>query len=83
MSIYGRSLFTVLGELVALLKSTILLWQCTLLALVCTNNTEQLTPAVGILGAVAGYLFGSAKTHKEESLPAEPAADGHRTDPGK
>jgi uncharacterized membrane protein len=45
----------------------VLIIQGTILALVATNSTEQLTPAIGIIGAVAGYIFGSSKIKQNES----------------
>ncbi len=39
----------------------VLVIQATVLIVLTSSTSEQLTSAIGVLGAIAGYLFGSAK----------------------
>jgi hypothetical protein len=39
----------------------VLIIQATILVVLLSPTTEQLTAAIGVLGAIAGYLFGSAR----------------------
>ncbi|MFH2129588.1 MAG: hypothetical protein ABIK68_04380 [bacterium] len=47
----------------------VLVIQATLLIVIAAPTTEQLTAAIGVIGAIAGYLFGSAKLSSRS--PAE------------
>jgi hypothetical protein len=44
----------------------------TIILVVIVNADQQLTAAIGILGAIAGYLFGSLKRGKEEKSEGTP-----------
>ena len=43
----------------------VLVIQATTFVVIASPTTEQLTAAIGVLGAIAGYLFGSAKSRDE------------------
>lgn len=43
----------------------VLIIQATLLVVIASPTTEQLTAAIGVLGAIAGYLFGSTRRQSE------------------
>jgi hypothetical protein len=43
----------------------VLVIQATTFVVIASPTTEQLTAAIGVLGAIAGYLFGSARTSHE------------------
>lgn len=47
----------------------------TLFVVVVADSDQQLTAAVGILGAVAGYLFGSARAQQETGAGAQRQRD--------
>lgn len=51
----------------------------TLAALLAARDKDSITAAMGILGAIAGYLFG-IRTKSEQ---AEPSDDGTEQDSGK
>ena len=55
----GESLVNAIG--------LVLVVEGTMFIAVAAATTEQLTAPIGILGAIAGYLFGSAKRKAEES----------------
>lgn len=44
----------------------VLVIQATVIVVIAAPTTEQLTAAIGVLAAIAGYLFGSAKRTKSE-----------------
>lgn len=44
----------------------VLVIQATLFVVLASPTTEQLTASIGVLGAIAGYLFGSARREREE-----------------
>ncbi len=44
----------------------VLIIQATLLVVIASPTSEQLTAAIGVLGAIAGYLFGSTRRQAEE-----------------
>ena len=44
----------------------VLVIQATVIVVIASPTTEQLTAAIGVLAAIAGYLFGSAKRSKAE-----------------
>ena len=56
----------------------VLVIQATLFIVVASDTHEQLTAAIGVVGAIAGYLFGSASRgpveRKDEGVPANTAA---------
>lgn len=41
----------------------VLVIQATTIVVIASPTTEQLTAAIGVLGAIAGYLFGSARSN--------------------
>ena len=45
----------------------VLVVQATVIVVIASPTTEQLTAAIGVLAAIAGYLFGSAKRSKTGS----------------
>lgn len=45
----------------------VLVIQATIIVVLASPTTEQLTAAIGVLAAIAGYLFGSAKRTKSET----------------
>lgn len=49
----------------------VLVIQATLFVVLASPTTEQLTASIGVLGAIAGYLFGSARREKEEEKEKE------------
>jgi hypothetical protein len=53
----------------------VLVIQATAIVVIAAPTTEQLTAAIGVLGAIAGYLFGTAKktTKEPESSPKKPS----------
>lgn len=64
----GESLVNAIG-LVMVIEGTIFIT-------VAAATTEQLTAPIGILGAIAGYLFGSAKRRTaEKPQPMEPVTE--------
>ncbi len=46
----------------------VLVIQATLLVVIAAPTTEQLTAAIGVIGAIAGYLFGSTKGSLKSGL---------------
>jgi|GEM_PF-1185172 len=52
----------------------ILVVESTMFVCVSAETHEELTAPIGILGAIAGYLFGSAKKRSEENTSAEKKA---------
>lgn len=48
----------------------------TILLVVIANTDAQLTAAIGVLGAIAGYLFGRLRAEDEERKPSAGAAGG-------
>ncbi len=49
----------------------VLIIQATLLVVIASPTTEQLTAAIGVLGAIAGYLFGSTRRQSEARKKGE------------
>lgn len=45
----------------------VLVIQSTTIVVIAAPTTEQLTAAIGVLAAIAGYLFGAAKVTRKES----------------
>ena len=53
----------------------VLVIQATTIVVIASPTTEQLTAAIGVLGAIAGYLFGSARTSHEEKTKGRNSGD--------
>ncbi|HHB75214.1 MAG TPA: hypothetical protein ENK84_01540 [Desulfobulbus sp.] len=62
------------GESLVHAIGLVLVIEGTMFIAVSAITTEQLTAPIGILGAIAGYLFGSAKRKAMEKTEASPAA---------
>ena len=43
----------------------------TIILVLVADNQEQIAPAIGVLGAIAGYLFGTASSYKQENGSTE------------
>ncbi len=48
----------------------VLIIQATLLVVIASPTSEQLTAAIGVLGAIAGYLFGSTRRQADTGRKA-------------
>ncbi len=63
------------GENLVNAVGLVLVVEGTMFIAVSAITTEQLTAPIGILGAIAGYLFGSAKRRAMEKTNSPPAAE--------
>ena len=55
------------------ISGLVLVVQATTIVVLAAQTSEQLTAAIGVLGAIAGYLFGSTKQSTGlDSVPAKP-----------
>ncbi|XOF32823.1 MAG: hypothetical protein ACL93V_12455 [Candidatus Electrothrix sp. YB6] len=54
----------------------ILVVQATLFVVTSAASTEAMTAATGVLGGIAGYLFGSERTREQEAVEKAPSETG-------
>lgn len=67
---YVRSSPTFNDQSIVHTSGLVLVIQATTVVVLASTTTEQLSTAIGVLAAIAGYLFGSARNRKD-SKPGE------------
>ncbi len=59
------------GENIVHGSGLVLVIQATLLVVIASVTTEQLTAAIGVIGAIGGYLFGSSRQSDKKTQPKQ------------
>ncbi len=66
---YVRSSRSFTDQAIMHTSGLVLVIQATTVVVLASTTTEQLSTAIGVLAAIAGYLFGAARNRKEDSKP--------------